>query len=166
MSKALAEPEKELRFTRSAQAQQFALLAAFCIAASVCTFFCAYLNWGPQDYTLKNYWWVSLLPLIPAFFFLRLAFRCVKHAYIILSPLGIEVFPFYKPEKNLQVIYWAQIHHATFQDEKMFLHFNKERSGGIVTTLRPIRKQRWPLLQQAVEGRLPMSKIHNTPVEK
>lgn len=153
-TKAIAEPEKELRFTRSSQAQLFFLIAVFCVAITVCSLFYSYINWGASDYTLKTYFWVYLLPLIPAAILIKIAMHCVRYAYIILSPLGIEIFPFVKPEDNLQVIYWSQIDHVEFDYDIMTLHFDAEESSGVVVSLAPIQKKQWKLLEHAVHARI------------
>jgi hypothetical protein len=36
----------------------------------------------------------------------------------------------------------------------MKLHYNKEETGGIVSSLKPIGKQNYPLLEKAINGRL------------
>lgn len=152
--KPVAEPEKEIRFTRSAQATTFFLLGILCTMICIGTLFNEYVNWGPWHIDFKAYWWLSLLALIPAAIFFRIAIHCVRHAYIILTPMGVELFPFWKPQKNLQVIFWSDIDHAEFKGHTMKLHYNKEETAGIVSSLKPIGKLNYPLLQKAINGRL------------
>ncbi len=153
-TKSLAEPEKEIRFTRSAQASTFFTLAVISAALSVSSLFCIYVNWGPHHYDFKENWWLSLLPLIPALLFFRMGIHCIRHAYLILSPMGVEIFPFWKPQKNLQVIFWSDIDHAEFDSNLLKLHYNKDETSGIILSLKPISKQNYPLLEHAIQGRL------------
>lgn len=153
-NKAIAEPEKEIRFTRSAQATVFLVAAVLCCALCICTLFCAFVNWGYTDYTFTNYWWVSLFPLIPAFILYRIGIHCIKHAYIILTPMGVELFPFWKPQKNLQVIFWSDIDHADVEGNLLKLHNDAEETGGTIISLKPIIRNQHHLLARAINGRL------------
>jgi hypothetical protein len=153
-NKSIAEPEKEIRFTRSAQASFFLFLGIISTMICIGTLFNEYVNWGPWHADFKAYWWLSLIALIPAAIFFRIGIHCVRHAYIILTPLGVEIFPFWKPEKNLQVIFWSDIDHADFSGNNMKLHFNKEETAGVVTSLKPISKKNHSLLEIAISGRL------------
>ncbi len=146
----VAEPAKELRFTRGAQAAGFAVTAAvFCIAAAAMAVLFFVSERPPFG------WGWTLLPLPVAFVFFRLAHRCVRHAYVILTPLGIELFPFFRPRKNLRVIYWHEIAAAEVTDDaRLVLHFDRTKSSGVVASLAPIPRRRRPLLARAIEGRM------------
>jgi hypothetical protein len=153
-NKSVVEQEKEIRFTRSAQASLFFFLGIICTMICIGTLFNEYVNWGPWHANFKAYWWMSLTALIPAAIFFRIGIHCIRHAYIILTPIGVELFPFWKPQKNLQVIFWSDIDHAEFSGDIMKLHYNKEETGGIVSSLKPIGKLNYPLLEKAISGRL------------
>ena len=153
-NKSVTEPEKEIRFTRSSQASTFFFLAIISTMLCIGTLFNEYINWGPWHADFKAYWWLSLIALIPAAIFLRIGIHCIRHAYIILTPMGIEIFPFWKPQKNLQVIFWSDIDHAEFKGSDLILHYNKEETAGIVSSLKPIGKLNYSLLQKAIRGRL------------
>ena len=152
--KKVTEPEKEIRFTRSTQATLFFFLGSLSTMICIGTLFNEFVNWGPSHPSFKAYWWLSLIALIPAAIFFRIGVHCARHAYIILTPMGLEIFPFWKPEKNLQVVFWSDIDHAEFKEHQMILHFNKEETGGIVSSLKPIGKNNYPFLQKAINGRL------------
>lgn len=153
-TKTVAEPEKEIRFTRSSQATTFFFLGVICTMICIGTLFNEYINWGPWHADFKAYWWLSLIALIPAAIFFRIGIHCIRHAYIILTPLGVEIFPLWKPQKNLQVIFWSDIDHADFRHHTMTLHYNKEETGGVVVSLKPIGKLNYPLIQKAITGRM------------
>lgn len=157
-NKPVTEPEKEIRFTRAAQASLFFFLSIISVMIGIGTLFNEFINWGPQHPDFKAYWWLSLLAIIPAALFLRIGIHCIRHAFIILTPMGIEIFPFWKPQKNLQLVFWSDINHAEFTGHIMKLHFNKEETAGIITTLKPIGKLNYPLLEKAINGRINTTK--------
>ena len=70
----------------------------------------------------------------------------------ILSPLGVEIFPFFKARENLQIIYWSQVADAEVKDGQLFLHFTEEKKSGVVASLSPIPEVRRLLLEKAVVG--------------
>jgi len=148
--KKIAEPHKELRFTRAGQAQSFMVLGAISFA------FCLLLGvtWllGHPSF----YWWMPFPFLLAAAFLARWSMRCARHAYLILTPLGIEVFPFFKPGDNFNLIYWGQIKRADFDDELTLLnlHFDDKKTAGVVLSLKPILIKKRPLLKKALLGRL------------
>ena len=148
--KPVEEPHKELRFTRAGQAMQFAILGAVLGGASIAMLL---LNLIPSDPILA--WWWPFVPLPFAALLFHLAYRCVRHAYIILTPLGIEIFPFFKARENLQVFYWSQIADAEVNlRDQLVLHFNQERTSGVVASLAPIPSRRRDLLAHAIDGRM------------
>ena len=159
--KDIIEPHKELRFTRGSQASLFAMLAAVCGGASVAI---VILNLLLKD-PLISWWWV-LAPLPPAFICARLCLHCVRHAYLILTPLGIEIFPFFKPRKNLQVLYWSQISDAEVTGRnQLVIHLNREKTSGIVASLTPLQPVYRELLEHAIAGRMAEKTIHKKPDE-
>ena len=148
--KTVAEPHKELRFTRAGQAQGMFIAATVALAFALLTA----ITWlmGHPDFR----WWIPLPFLVLAWLLARIALHCTRHAYIILTPLGIEIFPLIRPRKHLNLIYWAQIIDAVFDDEltTLKLHFNEDQSAGIVLSLRAIPTKKLPLLKRALESRL------------
>ena len=150
--KAIAEPEKELRFTRAHQARVFYGLSVITFAASMAIFILATQDWGMGGPLLKGWWWLCLPGLLLCYLMLRLGLRCTRHAYIILSPLGVEIFPFFRARNNLQVIYWSQLADAEVKDGQLFLHFTAEKSSGVIASLKPIPAERRLMLEKAVVG--------------
>lgn len=146
--KPVAEPEKELRFTRGAQAQGFFIGAAISFAVTL-------IFIGLLGHPLIR-WWLPLLTAISGVLFLRTALRCTRHAYLILTPLGLELFPWRKPEENLEIRYWSEIDSVEFSEDedRLTLHFNPEKTAGLVISLAPVPPARRPLLRRAVEGRV------------
>ncbi|MDB4647896.1 hypothetical protein OAF22_01325 [bacterium] len=148
--KKITEPHKELRFTRAGQAQGFIVIAA----VSFAFFLLIGLTWfmGHPTFT----WWMALPFLILSALLTRLSAYCAQHAYLILTPLGMEIFPLIKPHKNLNLVYWAQIIDADFNEEltALKLHFNEDQTAGIILSLKAISAKKRPLLKRALESRL------------
>ena len=158
--KPLAEPEKELRFTRSRQGLSLLLLASILLGAALCILVSALI----KESAISTPLW-AFPPFALALALLPIAWRCLRHAYLILSPLGIEIFPFFNAKKNLLIIYWSEIHHAEISDEmsKLVIHFNDEKTAGVVASLSPIAKLKRPLLQRAIEGTMANRRVGAVP---
>ena len=146
----VSNPEKEIRFTRSGQARTFALVGAVFIAIAATLFATAIFGIDSPIHPLVPFPFF-LLPAAGAFW---LSYRCIKHAFIILSPVGIEFFPFFKPSQSFRLWSWSEFHHAEVVGKKFFLHFNKEETGGAVISLSPMTESARKLLDIAIEGRM------------
>ena len=147
----IAEPHKELRFTRAAQAVPFWVLAAVSAVAAI-TLFLIGLH-RPDNPDLPASGWAAL-PAVACWAALRLAIHCTRHAYLILSPLGVEIFPFFRPISGMRLIPWAEIHSVEVGKHVVTLHFNAEQKAGIHLDLAPIPKAKRPLLGKALQGRV------------
>ncbi|MEK7952648.1 hypothetical protein [Luteolibacter soli] len=152
----VAEPQKELRFTRAGQAVVFGIAAAACVMAGLVFFLVAPYRADTPE--LPHPAW-GLVPIGIALLLVWLAVHCAKHAYVLLSPIGVEIFPFFRPASNMQVIPWAQIAAADINDSRLTLHFSAEKTAGIHLSLSPISKDGRSLLAKAIQGRLPASPV-------
>ena len=101
-------------------------------------------------------WWMALPFLILSALLTRLSAYCARHAYLILTPLGMEIFPLIKPHKNLNLVYWAQIIDADFNEEltALKLHCNEDQTAGVILSLKAISAKKRLLLKRALESRL------------
>jgi hypothetical protein len=146
-------PEKELRFTRSGQAIWFWLTALLMVAATVVIIIAAS---GRITEPERIHPALAIIPLIFAWLAAKLALRLTRHAYLILTPLGIEIFPFLRPAENMQLVGWGEIADAEVDDllRMLTLHFNAEQTAGIHLSLRPIREDLRPLLAKAILERI------------
>lgn len=153
MAATIQAPEKELRFTRSGQATLFWMGAAVLAAVGITILTTAiYRDINPQ---LPHPAW-AVAPLVLSGVMVRAAVGLTKHAYLILTPLGIEIFPFFRPSAGMRLVLWQEINHAEV-DEKMTrltLHHDPGKSSGIHLSITPIRADRRTLLAKAVIGRL------------
>jgi hypothetical protein len=150
--RSIAEPEKELRFTRGRQAYTFVIVGSLLFCAALALFMLALPGFtGKQRPTVPSYGYCLLpLPFCLAAFWL--AMRMTRHAYMILTPLGIELFPFFRPEKNMQILYWSEISAAKVSSDLRLLTISHGGGSKAFISLDPVRKERRPLLKRAVEG--------------
>lgn len=153
MASNIQSPEKELRFTRSGQAAGFWLAAATLAAAALTLAATSYYR-DINPYLPHPAW--ALAPLAASIAATRLAWRLTCHAYLILTPIGIEIFPFLRPSAGMNLVVWQEIEsmEADSAGKRLTLHHNAGKTSGIHLSLRPIRSDRRALLLKAVEGRL------------
>ncbi len=153
MAGGVQAPEKELRFTRSGQALLFWMVSALGTAVAVTLGATAlYRDINPD---VPHPIW-ALVPLAVALGSARLAMRMTRHAYLILTPLGIEIFPLFRPSHGMRLVTWQEIDSAEANAEvtRLTLHHDAAKSSGIHISLRPIRADRRDLLVRAVIGRV------------
>jgi len=149
----LEPQENEVRFTRSRQALPWFAIATICCVA-ICSFLTAILlplPYGAPELIDK---WFLFLPALPiGCLSMYLALRCLRHAYIIFSGVGIEIFPFWKPKKNLNIIPWQTIHELEIKNHLLYVHHNAEHTAGVVLSLKPIHQNQIPFLKHIIEKR-------------
>ncbi|MGJ8643232.1 MAG: hypothetical protein ACSHX9_07480 [Luteolibacter sp.] len=151
--KNVAEPDKELRFTRSGQAGRFCVLGAVLVGVGVTLVATSFYR--DVNPAVPSGWWAVPCFVVAAAVF-RLALRLAKHAYVLLTPMGVEIFPFFKPAENMQVVMWSEIKGVDVDEglRQLTLHFNEEKTAGMHLTLAPIRGKLRELLIKALKGRL------------
>ncbi len=156
--KTVVDPEKELRFTRMAQAPLFYFMSALAVAAAVGIIILSTQKWGMNPPPMRQWWWLIVPDIFIGWWFFRLGLRCNQYAYLILTPLGLEIFPFFNARRNLRVIYWTQIAEIEHSNGKLTMHFSEQKNSGVVISLRPIPPRQRKLLRQALDGRMQQSK--------
>jgi hypothetical protein len=143
------KPFKELRFTRSRQAVTFVIAGVLflCLAAGL-----GIILWWRWHSWLTLLW--LLLPLAAAWGCLRLALHLTRHAYLLLSPIGIEIFPFLRPAQHMQLFSWGEIGHAEVAegDRLLVLTLAGYQDSKVIISLDPVPLRARPLLRKAVEG--------------
>ena len=146
---AMKSPEKELRFTRSHQAVLFWTLGLVLVLVGAGL---GILSW----WQLRNPppWWLALVPLVLAGGSFALAWRLTRHAYLLLSPVGVEIFPFWKPVDHFQLLPWGTIAEAGFSPDDRWLTLTLAgyEDVKVILTLDPIKPAARPLLKTAVLG--------------
>lgn len=155
MSPPIQSPEKELRFTRARQAVPFWLAAAVFAAAAMTLVLCAFYR--ETNPLLPHPLW-ALIPAAAALVSLRVAIHLTHHAYLILSPLGVEIFPFFRPGISMTLVTWQEISSAEVSEDftRLTLHHTPEKTSGVHLSLRPIDARQRPLLARAVAHRVMM----------
>ncbi|WAC21449.1 hypothetical protein OVA24_08625 [Luteolibacter sp. SL250] len=148
----IQSPEKELRFTRAGQAVPFWIAAAVLVAVSVTMLVSVFQR--DFQFQFSQLW--ALVPLVLAWLAARLAIRMTRHAYLIFTPLGVEIFPLFKPEKSMRLVLWQEIHGAEVDPDlsRLTLHHDAEKTSGIHLSLSPIPRNRRVLLAKAISGRV------------
>jgi hypothetical protein len=145
----MEKPFKELRFTRSRQAVTFVMAGVvfLAIAGGLTTLWFSRVN-GPN-----SLWW-AFLPLTAAWFSFRLAVHLTKHAFLLLSPIGIEIFPFFRPGQNMTLFSWGEIQHAEVSEDLKLLTLTLAgyKDSKVIISLDPIKPSGRPLLAKAVSG--------------
>lgn len=160
MAATIQSPEKELRFTRSGQAGLFWIIAA--VSASVGITLLATSIYRDINPDLPHPAWAAV-PWILALVMARVAVRLTRHAYLILTPLGIEIFPFFRPASGMRLVIWQEVNHAEVDEKftRLTLHHDPEKTSGIHLSLTPIRAERRTLLAKAVLGRLSPASLND-----
>ncbi len=146
----IQSPEKELRFTRAGQALGYWLSGV--VGLSVVCFW-VWLWWNGCDvYALK---WLGL-PLLWALLSFRVAVHMTRHAYVILTPIGVEIFPLIRPSEKMRCVMWSEIHEVEIDAAAKWvtLHCDRERRSGVYVSLAPIAKSQRTLLWAALQGRM------------
>lgn len=142
---------REIRFTRAGQATPLWLGAAVGLTAAAAMFL---MGWATGNAVVDRLSGWAVLPAALAGILVKLAIHCTRHAYLILTPLGIEVIPLFRPAARMQLVAWGQIDSLDCSDSRLTLHFNREKSSGVHLSLRPLRHDQRVLLKTALAGRL------------
>lgn len=152
MADKLQNPEKELRFTRAGQAVPYWVAAAVLAATGLILVVGTPFRDNPMN---PHPLW-SLVPLVLAWLAARLAFRMTRHAYLILTPLGLEIFPLFRPEKTMRMVLWQEIQDAEVDAglSRLTLHHDEQKTSGIHLSLAPIARGHRALLAKAISGRV------------
>jgi len=145
-------PHHELRFTRAHQAVHFAVLAVVGLALFLGLCLLAWRPWGAAGGPLLRPWWLVLLPLPVVGAALWAMVWCATHAYILLSPAGVEVFPLLFPGRGFRLVPWGTI--AGFRTDGRNVVLDLTGGGGVVLALAPVRPSARPLLVTALRRRL------------
>ena len=150
--KPIASPDKELRFTRAAQGRLWLVLASLLLVMAIGIVLLATQGTEFEPPRLQGYAWIAALPLVASWVMFRLAVRCIRHAYLIFTPLGLEIFPLLRPERTMQLLLWAEIHSLECDDRlrQLAVHFNSEKSAGVILSLAPILPAQRALLRGLV----------------
>lgn len=146
-------PHDEVRFTRNAQAVTFFLLSLAFGCAGMALYLLS-LKWSENTEPVLDASWYGLLVLPFVVGFAWWGMRLAKHAFLLFTPLGIELFPFWRPSKNLQVFYWSEVEEIDLQEGGRFLHLVLKSEGDcqVFIATDPLNKASRALLERTVTG--------------
>ncbi len=143
-------PEQELRFTRDAQGRRWGIAAVAALALATGCLLGLFI--APPDASAVPLWVSAALTAAVAAACTWIAIYCLSHAFLILSPVGVEIFPFFYPSRGLQVILWQEIGNARIEGGHLMLDFPS--GGGIGLSLAPLGPRNRILLIEAIDRRI------------
>ena len=126
--------KRELRFTRN-RAGAILTAAGVLLAATA-----AFLQLTGYD-TITPYlpaplWAMQAAALVPAVLCLTAGCRCLKHAAVIVTPVGVEILPFLRARRAMQWFFWQQIRSADREGGRLNLRLADGSTAAI--SLRPM----------------------------
>lgn len=152
---ALSIAVKEVRFTRGGQAAVF-IAVGVALASVGAAGVILGIRWPWRDWPdplLPSPWW-GVGPLLPAAVLFYWAGRLARQPFLVFSPVGLEIYPLWRPEAHSQLVAWTEVASLTVQDEpeRLVLDFADVKDAGIVIYLAPIARAVRPLLRRTAEG--------------
>lgn len=142
--------DRELRFTRNRTGG--VLLATGLLLIIIAVFLQITGHNTITPYLPTPLWVMQAMVLFPAGLCLLTAARCLKHAAIIITPVGVEILPFLRARHTMQWFFWQQIHAAETRGNKLILHTID--GNGVTINLLPITATSKQLLLYAIQQRI------------
>lgn len=90
--------------------------------------------------------------LVPAVLCLAAGCRCLKHAAVIVTPVGVEILPFLRARRTMQWFFWQQIRSADREGGRLNLRLADGSTAAV--SLRPITAASRDMLAHAVRQRV------------
>ena len=142
--------ERELRFTRN-RAGSVLLAAGFLLIATA-----AFLQLTGYD-TITPYlpaplWAMQAAALVPAVLCLIAGSLCLKHAAVIVTPVGVEILPFLRARRAMQWCFWQQIRSADRKGGRLNLRLTD--GSTVAVSLRSMTAASREMLVHAVRQRV------------
>ncbi len=143
--------KRDVRFTRGGQADLFALIGVgmLCVAGAM-----ALLAWPaflpPKVEPIVGSGWWALVPVALAVVMFGLAVHLGRHAYLLISPVGLEIFPFFFPVRNFRLVMWDEIENLEVGEGRKWLTVAMFGGGGVHISLAPMRRMQRQLLAETV----------------
>ena len=139
----------ELRFTRSRQAVVSLAWGLGCLLLSLGIFILHY-----QRFTHPPAFFWGFVPLLPGTLCFWLAWHQLRHPFLVLTRIGIEIYPFFLPARNMHLLLWQQISRSEIISEppQLILTRADATDAKIFITLAPLVPRQRELLQTALAG--------------
>ena len=142
--------ERELRFTRN---RAGALLTGSAFLLIAIAGFLQLAGHGTiTPYLPAPLWAMQAAAVVPAVLFLYLGLRCLKHAAVIVTPLGVEILPFVRPRHTMRWHLWQQICSAERDGTRLTLRLADGTNA--VIGMAPLTAASRDMLVHAVQARL------------
>ena len=90
--------------------------------------------------------------LVPAVLCLAAGCRCLKHAAVIVTPVGVEILPFLRARRAMQWFFWQQIRSADREGGRLNLRLAD--GSTVAVSLRPMTSASRDMLAHAVRQRV------------
>ena len=90
--------------------------------------------------------------LVPAVLCLTAGCRCLKHAAVIVTPVGVEILPFLRARRAMQWFFWQQIRSADREGGRLNLRLADGSTAAI--SLRPMTVASRDMLAHAIRQRV------------
>lgn len=147
MAPSAATPE--LRFTRSRQA-----VVMLCWGLAMLLLSLGLFVLHRQRFTHPPALFWGFLPLPFAALFLWLAWQHLRHPFLVLTKVGVEIYPFFLPGRNMNLVLWQQIARTEIQlrPPRLVLTRADAADAKIFITLAPLAPRQRLLLQTALDG--------------
>ncbi|MBP7950258.1 MAG: hypothetical protein KA004_11425 [Verrucomicrobiales bacterium] len=141
------QESKEARFTRSRHAVGMALLAVAFLAVSAGVFILHL-----QHLADPPGWGWALLPLPFAIVFFWLAWHHTRKPFLVLSRLGIEIYPVFVQEKDVHLVLWTEMECAEVTADAAWLVLTLAEPGDsrVFISLKPLLPSRRPIVAGAL----------------
>ncbi len=142
--------ERELRFTRNRSGAILMAAGFLLIAIALFLQITGYDTITP--YLPAPLRLMQATALVPAVVCFSAGSRCLKHAAVIVTPLGVETLPFLRTRRNMQWYPWQQIRSAERKGGLLNLHLAD--SSTVSISLRPMTAASQSMLVHAVQKRV------------
>lgn len=150
MSDSASAKQKEVRFTRNLQGAQFTVVGGLLALLGLLPLFALMrVLWRTGHILFSQHAaWMVCLPLGLALFYF--GSQMLRHAYIVFTPLGLELYPFFKPKTNMQLLFWSEIEALSLSEDKRALEIALPNERKIFVSLSPMREESRLLLLSTV----------------
>ncbi|HUF61864.1 MAG TPA: hypothetical protein VMN36_07295 [Verrucomicrobiales bacterium] len=142
----------EIRFTRSKQAGMFFGAALLFFWVSVALLLLALPGWTRTAPPVLNTSGYAILPLPLAALLAWAGVHLARHAYIVFSTVGVELYPFWFPSRNMQVLFWPEIEKLELEAGGNTLVVRLPEERAVFVSLAPLSRPARTLLAHAVAG--------------
>lgn len=141
---------RELRFTRARQALPPALAGASLLGFGLLLAINLLLRHGGRFWQAPPGLAAAVAVLLAMALLLH-ARHCLRHPLLLVSPVGLEIFPLWRPEEHFRLLSWSEIAGLRLGPRRLVVDLRG--GGGVVLALDPLWPEQRRLLARALQGR-------------